>query len=153
MRHVTTLEPPSAEKRVRSCGIRGSAETLPSREIGFRTVGHMAALEPSPVGRQGPEPWDTWWYQSPPQLGGGVQNHGTHGSMFCSLPWTYAWMRRYPVCMVPTLSVQVATKPLPVASKLARGKSDFRILRVKLTDCFMLAGITSWDRVGRPSRS
>jgi hypothetical protein len=53
-----------------------------------RVAGHMAASEPSSVGRLGPElrnmwqhqsppqlgleQWDTWWHQSPPQLEGGV---------------------------------------------------------------------------------
>jgi hypothetical protein len=51
-----------------------------------------------------------------------------------------------------SLSLQVAAKPSPAASKLAWGYKDFRILRLRLTDCFMLAIIISRDLVGRLSR-
>jgi hypothetical protein len=41
----------------------------------------VAAPESSLVGRQGPEPWDTWQHRSPPEQGGGVRYHGTRGSV------------------------------------------------------------------------
>jgi hypothetical protein len=41
----------------------------------------VAAPESFLVGRQGPEPWDTWQHRSPPEQGGGVQYHGTRGSV------------------------------------------------------------------------
>jgi hypothetical protein len=40
-------------------------------------------------------------------------------------------------------SLQVATKPSPAASKLARGYKDFKMLRVRLADYLMLARIIS----------
>jgi hypothetical protein len=48
-------------------------------------------------------------------------------------------------------SLQVATKPSPTASRSAQGYRDFKIPRVKLADCFMLARIISRDLVGRLS--
>jgi hypothetical protein len=53
--------PSSAGKRVQSCGTRDSTGALPSREVGFRILGHVLAPEPSPIGRQ-------------------VWSHGTRGS-------------------------------------------------------------------------
>jgi hypothetical protein len=44
-------------------------------------------------------------------------------------------------------SLQVAAKPSPTASRLARGYRDFKISRARLVDCFMLARIISWDLV------
>jgi hypothetical protein len=43
---------------------------LPSREAGSRAVGHVAAVEPSLVGRQGSKPWYTSQHRSPPEEGG-----------------------------------------------------------------------------------
>jgi hypothetical protein len=48
-------------------------------------------------------------------------------------------------------SLQVATNPSPATSKLARGYRDFKILRVRLADYFMLVKMISWDRVDRLS--
>jgi hypothetical protein len=48
-------------------------------------------------------------------------------------------------------SLQVAARPSPATSKLDRGYRDFKILRVRLTDCLILAGIISRDVVGRLS--
>jgi hypothetical protein len=42
-----------------------------------------------------------------------------------------------------SLSLQVAAKHSPTVSKSPQGYRDFRILRVKLADCFMLARIIS----------
>jgi hypothetical protein len=50
-----------------------------------------------------------------------------------------------------SLSLQVTTKPLPAASKSARGYRDFKILRVRLTNCLILVRIISRDLVGRLS--
>jgi hypothetical protein len=44
--------------------------------------------------------------------------------------------------------LQVTVKPLPVASKSARGYRDFKILRVILTDYLILVRIISRDLVG-----
>jgi hypothetical protein len=44
-------------------------------------VGHVAAPKPTPVGRRGPEPQDTWQRRNPPQSGGKVQSHRTRGSV------------------------------------------------------------------------
>jgi hypothetical protein len=44
-------------------------------------VGHGAALEPTPVGRRGPETHGMWQHQSPPQSGGEVWSHRTRGSV------------------------------------------------------------------------
>jgi hypothetical protein len=40
----------------------------------------VAAPEPSRVGRQDAEPWDTWQRRSPPEKGGRIRSHGTRGS-------------------------------------------------------------------------
>jgi hypothetical protein len=45
------------------------------------TVGHMTAQELTSAQMRGPEPEDTWQHRSPPQPGGEVQNHMTHGSI------------------------------------------------------------------------
>jgi hypothetical protein len=44
-------------------------------------AGHMAAPEPTSAERRGPEPRDTWQRRSPPQRGGEVRSHETHGSV------------------------------------------------------------------------
>jgi hypothetical protein len=44
-----------------------------------RVVRHEAAPEPTPVGRQDPEPWDTWQCRSPPWLGGEARRYRTCG--------------------------------------------------------------------------
>jgi hypothetical protein len=46
-----------------------------------KVMGCIAALEPSLVGRWGPELWYMRQRRSPPWLGGEVQSHGTHGSV------------------------------------------------------------------------
>jgi hypothetical protein len=46
-------------------------------------------------------------------------------------------------------SLQVAANNLPATYKSARGYRDLKILRVRLTDCFMLAKMISWDQVNR----
>jgi hypothetical protein len=48
-------------------------------------------------------------------------------------------------------SLQVTTKLSPAVSKLAQGYRDYRIPRVRLTDCRMLARIISQDLFGRLS--
>jgi hypothetical protein len=50
-------------------------------------VRHVAAPEPFSARRRGLELWNTWWRQSPPQLGGGVWSCGTHGSIRALLSW------------------------------------------------------------------
>jgi hypothetical protein len=45
-------------------------------------------------------------------------------------------------------SLQVATKPSHVVSESARGYRDFKIQRVMLTDCLILARMISRDLVG-----
>jgi hypothetical protein len=40
---------------------------------------HMAALEPSQVGRRGLKPRDTWQRRSPPEQGSRVQSSGARG--------------------------------------------------------------------------
>jgi hypothetical protein len=42
--------------RVRGRMTRGGVRAHPSREAGFDAAGHVAALEPTPAGRQPPEP-------------------------------------------------------------------------------------------------
>jgi hypothetical protein len=44
-------------------------------------VGHVATLEPSQAGRQGPVQWDTWQRWSPPEQGGRIQSHGTRDNV------------------------------------------------------------------------
>jgi hypothetical protein len=66
---------------VRCRGTRGSARALPSMEAGSGVMGHVAAPEPSRVGRQGPEPCDTWQHRSPPEQGGRVPSRGTRDSV------------------------------------------------------------------------
>jgi hypothetical protein len=44
-------------------------------------VGHTAAMEPSLVGRRGPEPQHTWQCQSPPQQEGGDRSRNTRDSV------------------------------------------------------------------------
>jgi hypothetical protein len=46
-------------------------------------------------------------------------------------------------------SLQVTVKPSPAVSKSARGYRDFKIVRVRLTDCLILVRIFSRDLVGR----
>jgi hypothetical protein len=52
-----------------------------------RVAGHMAASEPSSVGRLGPELRNMWQHQSPPQLGGWVWSSGTRGGTRALLSW------------------------------------------------------------------
>jgi hypothetical protein len=53
--------------------------------------------------------------------------------------------------MKASSSLQVTAKPSTIVSKSARGYRDFKILRVRLTDCLILARIISWDLIGRLS--
>jgi hypothetical protein len=55
-------------------------QSSPQQGGRVRGRGHMAALEPTPAGRQGPGPHDTWRRQSPPQQGGRVRCRRTCGS-------------------------------------------------------------------------
>jgi hypothetical protein len=48
-------------------------------------------------------------------------------------------------------SLQVAANPSPAMSKSAQGYRDFRIPRVRLTDCYIIARIISRDWLGRLS--
>jgi hypothetical protein len=73
--------PPSQEDRINSCGTRGSVRALLSGEAGSKAAGHVATLEPSLLVRQGPESWDVWQSQSPPQWKGRVQSQGTRDSV------------------------------------------------------------------------
>jgi hypothetical protein len=66
--------PPSQEDMIKSCGTRGSVRALLSGEAGSRAAGHVATLEPSLLGRQGPESWDVWQIQSPLQWKGRVRS-------------------------------------------------------------------------------
>jgi hypothetical protein len=50
-----------------------------------------------------------------------------------------------------SLSLQVAAKPSPATSKSAQGYKDFKMPRVRLADCYILARIISWDLVGKLS--
>jgi hypothetical protein len=52
--------PPLHGGGVRSYGTRGYAGALPIREAGSRATGHMAMLEPSLAGRQGPALQGSW---------------------------------------------------------------------------------------------
>jgi hypothetical protein len=47
--------------------------------------------------------------------------------------------------------MQVTVMPSPTSSKSARGYRDFKILRVRLTDCLILVRIISQDLIGRLS--
>jgi hypothetical protein len=47
--------------------------------------------------------------------------------------------------------LQVGAKPSSTASMSAQGYRAFKILRVRLADCFMLARIIFWDIIGRLS--
>jgi hypothetical protein len=51
----------------------------------------------------------------------------------------------------PSSLLHVATKPSPAASKLTQGYWDFRIPRVRLPDCLILARMISRHLVGRLS--
>jgi hypothetical protein len=48
-------------------------------------------------------------------------------------------------------SLHVVMKPSPAASKSDQGYKDFKILRVRLADCLILARIITQDLVGRLS--
>jgi hypothetical protein len=50
-----------------------------------------------------------------------------------------------------SLSLQVTVKPSLAASMSPQGYREFKILRVGLTDCFILERINSWDLVGKLS--
>jgi hypothetical protein len=58
--HVAVMGPREWGGRIQSRGTPSSFRALPSREAGSRVVGHMAAPEPSHVGRRGPESLDAW---------------------------------------------------------------------------------------------
>jgi hypothetical protein len=60
-------------------GTCGDVGALLSGEVGSGAAGHMAALEPSRVRRQDPEPRDTWWRRSPPEQGGRIRSRGMRG--------------------------------------------------------------------------
>jgi hypothetical protein len=70
---------------VRSHGARGSTEALLNREVGFGTVGHVAAPEPSRAGRRDLVPWDTWQCRRSLEQGGGIWSCRACGSTSCSL--------------------------------------------------------------------
>jgi hypothetical protein len=135
-----------------SHGTHGSSEALPSREVGSEATGHVTVPEPSRAGRRGPEPQDAWQHRSPPELGGGVQSHGTRGNtralpgreagsgtmghvvvrgcMPCFLPWPRAYSRGYSVCKVPTLLRQM-TKiiEMDILYEEWYGNCEYRILK------------------------
>jgi hypothetical protein len=114
MRHVTALEPSSAEKRgpepwgtwqyqsppqqggrVRNYETCGGAGAL-SREVGFRAMGHVSAPDPSSAGkrfrscrtRDG-----TGALLSREARFGVVEHVAARRSMSCSLSWPHACMR------------------------------------------------------------
>jgi hypothetical protein len=118
--------PPQQGGRVQGHMTCGGAEAHTSREAGSGAVGHVVAPEPTVAGRQGPGLQDTWWHQSPPQLGGSFWSHRTHvstgahpsweaasgatghvsahGSASYPSLWLHACMRGYPVYRVPTVA-------------------------------------------------
>jgi hypothetical protein len=56
-----------------------------------------------------------------------------------------------PISFRASSSLHVVAKRSPVASKSYRGYRDFKILRVRLVDCFMFARIISRDLDGKLS--
>jgi hypothetical protein len=74
--------PSQSGGEVRSHRTRGSAGAHLSREASFGAIGHVAAPEPTSVGRWGPEPYDTWQHRSPPQ-----PSHRTRDSVGAHLSW------------------------------------------------------------------
>jgi hypothetical protein len=72
--------PPEQGGRVWSCGTRGNAGALPSRDAGSRAAGHVAMPDPSRAGRRGPELRGTWQRRSPPDQGGMLRSYGTCGN-------------------------------------------------------------------------
>jgi hypothetical protein len=82
--------PPEQGGRVWSCGTRGNAGALPSRDAGSRAAGHVAMPDPSRAGRRGPEPSrsgrqapelrNMWQHRSPPKQGRGVRSRGACGN-------------------------------------------------------------------------
>jgi hypothetical protein len=63
-----------------SCRTYDNIRNRPHREAGSGATGHVAALEPVRAEWWSPEPQNMRLHQSPPELGGRVRNHGTHGS-------------------------------------------------------------------------
>jgi hypothetical protein len=57
---------------------------IPKARGPLSAAGHVAASEPSCVGRQGLKPWDTRLHRSPPEQGGRVRSHG--GTWQCRSP-------------------------------------------------------------------
>jgi hypothetical protein len=49
-------------------------------EVESKAMGHVVALEPTSVGRRGPELRDTWRHQSSPQQGDEIRGRETCGS-------------------------------------------------------------------------
>jgi hypothetical protein len=64
----------------------GSAEAHLSLEVRSRAKGHMAAPEPTSIGRRCLEPYDMWQHWSPSQQGGEVRSYGAHGNAKAHLP-------------------------------------------------------------------
>jgi hypothetical protein len=115
--------------KVQSWGTRGSTGAHLSKEVRYGVMGHMAAPEPTSVGRWGSELRDTWWRRSSPQQGGEVWGRGTrgdvrahlcrevwskattyvvaHGCTSCSSSWLRACMWGYRVFRVPTETPEV----------------------------------------------
>jgi hypothetical protein len=58
--------PPWLEGRVQTCRTHDSTGAHLSREARSGAIGHVAPPEPSPIGRCGLVPWDTWQHRSPP---------------------------------------------------------------------------------------
>jgi hypothetical protein len=77
----------SREREVWSHRTHGSTGAHLIRELRFGAIGHVATPESTATESQGPDPEDTWHYQSPPQPGGEVRSHKTRGSAGAHLNW------------------------------------------------------------------
>jgi hypothetical protein len=66
--------------KVQSHRIRDRTRAHLSREVRSRATGHVAALEPTSVGKRGLEPQNTWQRWNPRQSGDEVWSHRIRGS-------------------------------------------------------------------------
>jgi hypothetical protein len=93
MGHVAAPELPSQEGRARSHGTHGGTGAHFGKEARSGATVHVVALEPTYVGRRGPELRDTWQRQRSPQQRGKVRGHGTCGGTrahLCREVWSKA---------------------------------------------------------------
>jgi hypothetical protein len=63
-----------------TAGDMATSKPFPGRDTRSEAIGHMTTSKPIPTGKRGPEPWNMWRHRSPPQPGGEVRSHWTHGS-------------------------------------------------------------------------